>query len=58
MKPFAKSKIPNVIVTYWKIDDVEKVEENVTYMLRLLSYYIAGDLNLSEPNKLIYLNCK
>ena len=48
VKPLTKSKIPKVIVTYWKIDEAEEDGENVTITTyELLADYIAGDLNLS-----------
>ena len=51
VKPFTKSKIPKVVVTYWKTDEVEEDGENVTMTIYgLLADYIAGDLNLSELN--------
>ena len=51
VKPFTKSKIPKVIVTYWKTDEVEEDGENVSMTIYgLLADYIADDLNLSEPN--------
>ena len=44
------SKIPEVIVTYWKTDEAEEDGENVTITTYgLLAYYIA-DLNLSVLN--------
>ena len=48
VKPFTKSKIPKVIVTYnWKTDEAEEDGENVTMTIYgLLADYIAGDLNL------------
>ena len=48
VKPLTKSKIPKVIVTYWKIYEAEEGGENVTITTYgLLACYIAGDLNLS-----------
>ena len=42
VKPFTKSKIPKVVVAYWK------TVENVTMTIYgLLADYIAGDLNLT-----------
>ena len=51
VKPYTKSKIPKVIVTYWNTDKAEEDGENVTMTIYgLLADYIVGDLNLSELN--------
>ena len=51
VKPLTKSKVPKVIVFYWKSDEDEEDGENVTMTVYgLLADYIAGDLNLSELN--------
>ena len=51
VKPFTKSKIPKVVVTYWKTDEAEEDGENIAVTIYgLLADYIAGDLNLSELN--------
>ena len=51
VKPLTKSKVPKVIVFYWKSDEDEEDGENVTMTVYgLLADYIAGDLNLSVLN--------